>query len=207
MGETTKLLLNALAVTVIALVVVRILFVEVVAVQDNGMAPTLVYGDEIWMWKGAGVDMADVVVCPHPARPEELVIGRAIAFAGHTVHTDMNGQLYVDDDRTATEYEGSSRFYDDTRDKEFQMKNGVINYGGQHDHAFFIQQGDVFSLRENSVEHGVYLLGDNRSERSFDSREFGEVDPETCLGQVFMIWQPAPSRDDDVDHHMLEWVQ
>jgi signal peptidase I len=206
-GESTKFVLNVLAGTVIALVAVRILFVEAVAVQDNGMAPTLIYGDEVWMWKGATVDMANVVVCPHPARPEELVIGRAIAFAGHTVHTDMNGQLYIDDDRTVTGYEGSSRFYDDTRDKEFQMKNGMISYGGQHDHAFFIEQGDPFSVRRYAVEKGVYLLGDNRSERSFDSREFGEVDPETCLGQVFMIWKPAESRDDDVNHHMLEWVE
>jgi signal peptidase I len=206
-GETTKLLLNALAAIVIALVVVRILFVEAVAVQDNGMAPTLVYGDEVWMWKGAGVDMADVVVCPHPAQPDELVIGRAIAFAGHSVHTDMNGQLYVDDDRTATEYEGTRRFYDDTRDKEFEMMNGMISYGGQHDHAFFLERGDSFRVPRNSVERGVYLLGDNRSERSFDSREFGEVDPDTCLGQVFMIWKPAPDRDDEVSHHMLEWVQ
>jgi hypothetical protein len=53
----------------------------------------------------------------------------------------------------------------------------------------------------------VYLLGDNRRERSFDSREFGEVDPETCLGQVFMIWQPAPDRGDDVGNHRLEWVR
>jgi signal peptidase I len=206
-GESTKFVLNVLAGTVIALVAVRMLFVEAVAVQDNGMAPTLIYGDEVWMWKGATVDMANVVVCPHPARPDELVIGRAIAFAGHTVHTDMNGQLYIDDDRTVTGYEGSSRFYDDTRDKEFQMKNGMISYGGQHDHPFFIEQGDPFSLRRYAVEKGVYLLGDNRSERSFDSREFGEVDPETCLGQVFMIWKPAESRDDDVNHHMLEWVE
>lgn len=207
MSESTKLVLNVLAVVVIGLVVVRLLFVEVVAVQDNGMAPTLVFGDEVWMWKNAAVDMADVVVCPHPARSDELVIGRAIAFAGHTVHTDYNGTLYVDDDRTVTEVEGTLRFRDTTRDKESQMRNGMISYGGSHDHAFFLAQDDHFSVRRQTVEKGVYLLGDNRSERSFDSRAFGEVDPATCLGQVFMIWAPAPSRGDDVEHHALEWVQ
>lgn len=87
------------------------------------------------------------------------------------------------------------------------MRNGSISYGGGHDHAFFLDRDGSFSLRSYRVEKGVYLLGDNRSERSFDSREFGEVDPATCLGQVFMIWMPAPSRGDDVEHHMLEWVQ
>jgi hypothetical protein len=105
------------------------------------------------------------------------------------------------------EYEGGLRFYDVTRQKEFHMRNGMINYGGSHDHAFFLERDDTFSVRRYTVENGVYLLGDNRSERSFDSREFGEVDPETCLGQVFMIWSPAPARDDEINHHMLEWVQ
>jgi signal peptidase I len=206
-SETTKLALNALAVVVIGLVVVRLSFVEAVVVQDNGMAPTLVYGDVVWMWTGADVDMGNVVVCRHPARPDELVIGRAIAFAGHTVHTDYNGMLYIDDDRTTTEYEGERQFTDVTRKRTWQMANGLISYGGEHDHSFFIAKDDHFSLPTYTVEHGVYLLGDNRSDSSFDSREFGEVDPANCLGQVFMIWQPAPDRDDDVHHHMLERVR
>ena len=117
MSETTKFALNALAIVVIGLVVVRLLFVDAVVVQDNGMAPTLIYGDVVWMWSGADVDLGNVVVCRHPARPDELVIGRAIAFAGHTVHTDYNGMLYIDDDRTTTEYEGERQFTDVTRNR------------------------------------------------------------------------------------------
>ena len=37
----------------------------------------------------------------------------------------------------------------------------------------------MFRLRDYRVDKGVYLLGDNRSELIYDSREFGEVDPET----------------------------
>ena len=47
MSETAKLALNVAAVLVIVSVLVRLLFLEQVTVRDNGMAPTLVYGDEV----------------------------------------------------------------------------------------------------------------------------------------------------------------
>jgi hypothetical protein len=82
-----------------------------------------------------------------------------------------------------------------------------MDYFGRHDHAYFIQAGDVFSMRTYHVEKGIYLLGDNRSETQFDSRAFGEVNPETCLGQVFMRLRPAPSRGDELEHGYLDVIE
>jgi signal peptidase I len=207
MSETVKLLLNAAAVALIALVLVRLVFMESFVVADNGMAPTLVRGDEVLLWKNADVGMADVVVCEHPARRGELVLGRAIAFAGHTVSTDRNGVLYVDKDRATTQPVQSMRFYDVTRKKLWDMQLYMIDYFGRHDHSYFIERGSVFQLRTYTVEQGVYLLGDNRSERGFDSREFGEVDPARCLGQVIMRVRPAPARGDDLNHGHLDVIE
>lgn len=191
MGEGTKFLLNALAVCVIGLAAVRVIFLTPAIVQDNGMAPTLVYGETVWMWKGASVDMADVVVCEHPARPSQLVIGRAVAFAGHTISTDHLGTLYVDKDRTVSGVDGSTLFYDRTRKRQFEMLIGAISYFGHHDHQTFFEKGGAFRVPSYTVERGVYLLGDNRTEDAFDSRAFGEVDPSRCLGQVVMRVQPV----------------
>jgi signal peptidase I len=207
MSETIKFVLNAAAVVVIALALVRLVFMETVLVQDNGMAPTLVYGDEVLVWKNARIDMADVVVCEHPVRTGAQVISRAIAFADHTVRTDTNGTLYVDKDRTTAQPQKGMRFYDVTRKKNWDMQVYLIDYFGRHDHTYFIQRGDRFQLRTYTVEKGVYLLGDNRSELAFDSRDFGEVDPERCLGQVFMRLRPAPARDDDLAHGHLDWIK
>jgi signal peptidase I len=207
MGDTGKFLLNVVAVLVIAAIAVRMAFLEVVPVTDNGMALTLVYGDEVLVWKGAHIDMADVVVCEHPARTGQWVIGRAIAFAGHTVHTDYNGQLYVGRDQTATQGGEHFRFYDVTRKKLLDMSSGQMDYFGKHAHDFFMETGDHFSLPTYTVEHGVYLLGDNHSERSFDSRAFGEVDPNRCLGQVILRWTPAPTSGDDLHHHYLDIIR
>jgi signal peptidase I len=199
MSETQKLLLNVVALVVIAGVLARLFVIEIVDVRDNGMAPTLVYGDRVLVWKGASADMADVMVCRNPARDADYVIGRAIAFAGHRIHTDYNGMLYVDGQQASTEVEGQARFYDVPRRRPYDMTLGRIDYMRKHDHAFFIERGDRFGLRAYTVEKGVFLLGDNRSESSFDSREVGEVDPARCLGQVFLRWEAAPPSEGDTD--------
>jgi signal peptidase I len=208
MSETVKFVLNAAAVVVIAGVLVRLVFLEQITIRDNGMAPTLVYGDEVLVWKGAHADMADVMVCEHPVRTGEIVIGRVVAFAGHTIHTDYNGMLYVDQNQASTQASGHVLFYDVTRKRQWNMLLGQIDYFGKHSHDFFVEDGDRLSLRTYTVEKGVYLLGDNRAESSFDSREFGEVDPKRCLGQVVLRWKPAPpSGGDDLNHHMLDLIQ
>lgn len=206
MGEGTKFLLNALAACVIGLAAVRVLFLRPVIVTDNAMAPTLVLGEEVWMWKGAAVDMADIVVCEHPARPSELVIGRAVAFAGHTISTDHHGTLYVDKDRTVAGVDGTTLFYDRARKRQFEMLLGSIDYFGRHDHQTFLEKGGKFHVSTFAVNRGVYLLGDNRTERSFDSRAFGEVDPDRCLGQVVMRVRPVEESVKALDHGRYQLI-
>lgn len=206
MGETTKVLMNLLAFLVIVLIGLRVLFLRPVIIQDNGMAPTLVYGEEVWMWKGAMAEMADIMVCRHPTRPEQLVIGRVVAFGGHSISTDPMGNLYVDRDRTVSGVDGGALFYDRTRKRQFDMLIGAISYFGKHDHQVFIEKGRSFQLRTYAVSHGIYLLGDNRAESEFDSREFGEVDPRQCLGEVLMRVRPV-EESRVLDHGRYELVR
>jgi signal peptidase I len=183
---------------VVGSMVAKEFFVDVVVITHNGMAPTIVAGDEIAVWRGANVDMANVVVCEHPSRKGELVIGRALVFAGHTIHRDYNGVIYVDEDRTATEPREIMWFYDVTRKKQFEMTYGHMSYGRHHEHGYFIERGTTIDLRTYRVSRGVYLLGDNRSDSGHDSRAFGEVDPAKCLGQAFLRLKSAPSNNDDL---------
>lgn len=187
--------------------VLKLLYVDVVRVPHNGMAPTLIYGDLVLVWRHAHVDMGDVVVCEHPARPEASVLGRAVAFGGHTVSTDGRDSLFVDDDRASIEWEGSLRFYDVTRQKLFDMRTGSIDYMRQNRHRFVVEADHPLQLTTYTVSHGAYLLGDNRADPDDDSREFGEVDPARCKGQVFMRLRPAPREDDDVRNGYLDVIQ
>lgn len=186
--------------------VLKVFFVDIYVMPHNGMAPTLVYGDRILVWRRAKPDMGDIVMCAHPSKPDATVIGRAVAFTGHTISVDPRGQLTVDDDSATVESEGEVRFYDETREKLFYMKLGTIDYRRKHRHEFFVESGGYFEIPAITLERGIFLLGDNRSDSWNDSREFGAVDPETCHGEIFMRLMPAPERADDIHHGYFEWV-
>lgn len=180
--------------------VLKMFFVDMFVMPHNGMAPTLVYGDRILVWRRAKPDMGDIMLCQHPGKPEASVIGRAVAFAGHTVSVDTRGQLMVDDDASTIERGGEVRFYDQTREKMFIMTLGSINYKRKHRHDFFVEKDASFEITPLNVQRGIYLLGDNRADSWDDSRDFGEVDPATCHGEIFMRLTPAPQRGDDIQH-------
>ena len=206
MGGALRKLLSLTTWALAIAGVLKLFFVDVIHVPHNGMAPTLVYGDLVLVWRNAKVDMADVVVCEHPTRPEASVLARAVAFAGHSVSTDAYGYLLVDEDRANIEWESDARFYDVTRQKLFSMRPGYIDYMRQHRHRFMVELDTTFNLGTYAVNHGVYLLGDNRADPDDDSREFGEVDPARCKGQVFMRVWPAPRQEDDVRNGYLDFI-
>jgi signal peptidase I len=195
-------------VVVLALVVValRLFYVDILVVPHNGMAPTITYGESVLVWRRAHADMGDVMVCEHPATPGTLVMGRAVAFAGHLVDSDGRGGLVVDSDRASVEWQGELKFFDVTREKLFFMRHGTIDYARKNRHDFVVDRDADFYLRTYQVNRGVYLLGDNRTDSSDDSREFGEVDPSTCKGQVFMRLRPAPPQEDDIHHGYLDVI-
>jgi signal peptidase I len=207
LGGLLQLLVKLATFAALAAVVLRVFFVDIYVMPHNGMAPTLIYGDRVLVWRRAKPDFGDIVLCEHPRRPEASVIGRALAFAGHTVSTDARGQLFVDEDRASVEGEGTVRFYDVLREKLFNMGLYSMDYRGKHRHEFFVEDGRTFSVPTFSVERGMYLLGDNRSDPYNDSREFGEVDPAHCKGEIFMRLTPAPSTTpDDIHHGYLDYV-
>jgi signal peptidase I len=206
LAEGLRLLLKLAAWLATAVAVLNFWFVDIVLVPHNGMAPTLIYGDRALVWRNAHVDVGDVVVCQHPANPAASVLARAVAFAGHTVSSDEQGNLLVDSDRDPIEGLPDQRFYDVTRDKLFTMRAGEVSSGRHHHHRFFLEAGTMLQLRPYTIRRGVYLLGDNRSDTIDDSREFGEIDPAHCRGQVFMRVTLGPPRYDDVHHGYFDLI-
>jgi signal peptidase I len=207
MSDTQKFLINVLSLAVIGLVVVRLTLVEVYVVDTNVMAPTMTYGDEVLVWTPASYDLADIVICEHPTEPGVPVIGRIVGLAGNTISTGPRGQLLVDGDQATIDVGRSDfQFYDVVRGNQYQMQEGWVEYFGRHRHRYLRTPGEPLDLRDTTVERGAYLLGDNRREWSLDSRRFGEVDLDTCIGQVFLRWKPAPSNGDDIDSSYLELI-
>ena len=207
MKEILKLVVGAAVLVGVVGIILSSTVVERYVVQDNGMAPTIVYGDEVLVWKGAGVDRGDPVVCPSPRENGAYVVGRATAWPGETISTDHNGVMYIAGEAMGTEWRGTMEFYDVTRKKQFTMEHGYFQFSPRLTRPLMMESGRRFSLPEYTVDKGIYLLGDNRSDTQHDSRYFGEIDPASCIGQVFLRWKPAPPTGDDIDHGYLDWIK
>lgn len=189
----------------VAIAILFLFFVHRVRVSHNAMAPTLLAGEEALVWRNADIEMGDVVVCEHPGRRGEFVIGRVVAKPGMRIESPR-GQLTVSDTRADVDYQGTVRFYDTVLDRTDTMRSGVETLGNT-EHRFFIRKDDHLRIRPTEVSKGPYLLADNRSVRGNDSRQFGPVDVETCIGQVFMRLWPNDDDPNDLGHGYLEWIE
>ena len=195
-----------LLIFAIVIVVLRVFFVDLVTVAHNAMAPTLIHGDVVLMWRGAAVDHGDIVVCRHP-HEDRYVMGRVVGTNGMAIG-EMRNQLTINAAVARHDYEGTMPFFDATLEREMTMRWGTEELGNS-DHYFFEQLGRDVRIRLVGSVHGIHLLGDNRAYQDEDSRDFGDVDPTTCLGEIFMRLRPVEGVDlaGEIPHGWLEFVR
>jgi signal peptidase I len=202
---TLKFLGWVLTILAVILVVLRLAFVDIITVGHNGMAPTIIAGDQVALWRGAKVEIGDIVLCAHPGDPGRYVLSRVIARAGQHVGSER-GQLQIDDRTVMRKVREPVRFFDvitNRTDRYLQAWEEL----GNNEHMVFLKERTAFALRETPVRRGLFTLGDNRSYRGEDSRTYGEVDPMTCKGVVFMRLVPAEVQGDPLDHGWLDLIR
>lgn len=193
--------------------VMRFFFIDEVVVGHNGMAPTLLTGEKVLLWRGSKIGMGDIVVCRHPGQPQIFVMGRIIALGGMevsaprgllTVAGTMPGQSHAQSSTPDRDITGYPRFHDVDNGVTTEMTYGIEKLGNT-DHFFFEPRHFTFRLRPHQVpEDKIYLLGDNRGYPGQDSRAFGDVDPSTCKGNLFMRWQPVDDEGANLRHGWLD---
>jgi signal peptidase I len=178
------------------------MYVDIVTVGHNGMAPTLLAGDHVLVWRGASPDHGDVVLCRHPEDPTRFVMARIVGLPGTSISIER-GALVVDGDSPMRDRRGAIRFEDPTRDSRRELQLGIETLGND---VHWVFDDERRPLRIRSIEEldGLYLLGDHHGYTGEDSREFGTVLPTECVGQVFMRLSPGPSSVEGVPHGWLE---
>lgn len=187
--------------------VLEVFFVDRVVVPHNAMAPTMLAGDTVLMWNRVGEPaMGDILVCEHPSRVGEYVVGRVVGKSGMVVRA-VRGQLEVAGTIPDYDLEGVPiRFLDVQQGRTDEMIRGIEKLGNT-DHPFFRRRDAVFTMRSTEVQNGVFLLGDNRTLVGQDSRTFGTVDPAKCIGKVFMRWDPTDQPGAELGHAMFDMIR
>lgn len=190
-------------VIAIVLGVLKLFFVDIVTVAHNGMAPTIVLGDQVLVWRGAAPNRNDILLCRHPQEAGRWVISRVALEPGEGLAM-VRGQLQLDGRRLDRDIRGEVRFLDGETSRTHRMQWGVEEFADRHDHFFFEPLDRHPSIRDQSAVRGYYLLGDNRGHLGEDSRTFGVVQADDCTGQVFMRLRAVPGLPDEIPHGNLD---
>lgn len=184
--------------------VLRIFFVTPISAGHDAMAPTFLAGEKVLLWRGADIDMGDIAVCEHPSSPGSMVLGRVMGKGGMTLLTER-GILIVEGSRVQMDWEETTDFFDSDANRQLSVRRGIETVGNT-EHQIFVREGTDFRLRETVVPNGkVFLLGDNRGTRNHDSRSFGAVSEASCIGTVFMRWNPV-DRGEALSHGWLDFL-
>ncbi len=160
-------------------------FVKDVEVGHNGMAPTMILGDRVLVWKTTEFGLGEIALCEHPQEPGRYVMGRVVGRPGHVI-TFERGQLRINGRTPDTDSSGMVEFDDAETGRRHRMalaRENILD----HTHWTFVRHGSEPRMRRpHRVGSGLFLLSDNRTHLGEDSRQFGTVAPSTCVGRIFM---------------------
>lgn len=179
-------------ILLVAGLILYFFFVRVVTIGHNAMAPTLMMGDQVLVWRTQSFELGDMVLCPHPSEQGRYVIGRIVGRPG-TVVAMGRGNLSINGQTPDMDIHSPIRWLDSETGRIRTMFWGVEDIL-DHDHYFFREdRRRAPDMRPHRVQGGAFLLSDNRTYVGEDSRDFGEVMEIGCIGKVFLRLTAAES--------------
>lgn len=157
---------------------------EVVEITDDAMVPTLFPRDTALLWRTDDFELGDIVVCRGPYRADlgdRYVAARLIGRPGQTVEIERGTELRIAGQTPDRDYRGTLEW---GTGPNRRMRWG-IEVILDHEHLFAEPERGNRPLSSREVSTGYFVLNDNRRNQT-DSRTFGEIDPATCIGTLFM---------------------
>jgi signal peptidase I len=188
---TLKFLGGLVVVVVLVAAILYSLFMKVVEVRHNAMAPTMLMEDRVLVWTTPEFDLGDLVLCEHPREPGRYVIARVVGRAGQEVSI-QRGRLHIDGEPPDQVGQTVIDLEDVERGERLRMRTAMEQIGSSQHRIFWRDGIDPRMTRRHEVRTGVFLMNDNRTHPGEDSRTYGEVAPGSCIGKVFLRLSAAP---------------
>ncbi|MFK7991089.1 MAG: signal peptidase I [Sandaracinaceae bacterium] len=180
----------------IAVAVLYAFFVRVVEVGHNAMAPTVMAGDTIVVWKTQSFELGDAVLCRYPGQSGRYALARIVARAGQQLVIDGSGHITINGDSPDRDLH-SELAWDDTTTGRRTPVNWADEEILGHNYRYFWRPNLVRGSRSpRRVERGYFLLNDNRLAAGEDSRAFGPVMAADCIGTLLMRLEAGPSPEE-----------
>ncbi len=207
MVKLLRFLVGLLIVFVLVAGIGRLFFFEVVRIDSYSMVPNLLAGDYFLVYTRGDLDPGEVAVCRHPEDPETMVALRILGIPGSTFQMRHNHPI-LNGDMVQHQVDDPLAYVDNSSEEPMEyIVDMAQEYVGGHRYVVaLMDRARDKSFRKIEVEYGFFLVGDNRN-MSHDSRHFGEVEPEECIGTAFLVAWPGPdSGDFKRRERILEWV-
>ena len=178
-------------------VICRVFFFELVQTNSYSMIPNLVSGDLFLMRPGALLGAGDVAVCEDPEDPDSLVVLRVVGLPGEEISFWKN-HIRIDGDVVQHSIEDPLLYVDNTAEEEFEyvVRIAVENFGGQVYTVALMDKGSGKGGGKTVVPNDhFYLVADNRN-MGRDSRNFGPVPIDSCVGKAVLVLWPGEESGD-----------
>ncbi|MGB8332059.1 MAG: signal peptidase I [Polyangiales bacterium] len=192
------------AIIVIALVL-KVLFFDMAEVGHNGMAPTLLRGERVLIYKRGEPSLGSIAVCRHPSE-DGWVVGRVAATGGMTIDS-FGKKVRINGEPVPFDEKGTTTFLNTDND----LTDTVI-WGDEYletgPHQIFMAPDEGHRVRETEVPGGkLYLLGDDRAYMGQDSRVYGLVDASSCRGTIVFRLTPVEGLEHELAHRYFELIR
>jgi signal peptidase I len=155
---------------------------------EASVEPSLRGGDLVLLWRLTPPRYGDLVLCPEPAAPERVVIGRILGEQADNIVVDGPGVTVNDHsiatERACTEAQVTVKHPRDGQPVEEQCSMEIVG-GALHPRGWAAAQPIVPQKVTARVPSGrVFLVSDNRL-FPFDSRDYGPVERSSCKESIF----------------------
>jgi signal peptidase I len=189
----------------------RLLVFDIGKAANYSMIPNLIAGD-IFLFRKAGrtglLGKGDVAVCKSPEDPSKLIVGRVIGIPGDSFSLKGN-HLRFGKRTLQHQYINPIIYFDRSTDEQMKyvVRIAEEKLGGVLYSVAFMDTHWGRDYQETVVpEHHFFLIGDNRN-MAHDSRIFGFVPINTCIGEaVFLLWAAETNGDLKQSERTFSWI-
>lgn len=155
----------------------------------TSLAPSLDPGDWVVLWRLTPPGFGDLVLCPDPSEPGQIVVGRIVGEGGDELSIDEDGDITVNNVRAVSESRCKETTFEVPNPRTgdpVELQCDIEVLGGVHHKRGRRRAAGVKPMPVHSkIQPGeVYLVSDNRH-YPFDSRDYGTMPRELCNERVF----------------------
>jgi signal peptidase I len=147
-------------------------------------------------------------MCKDPDNAGAMIVSRIIGVPEDRI-TVSNARVTLNGREIERNSVGPSVVYEETASGErvpFEVSLSEERMGARNYTIAFMERGRDRREFRHDVESGFFLVSDNRN-RTRDSRHFGEIPIENCIGMPFLIvWPGEDSGDFKKKNRILEWI-